>query len=202
MPGTSTSGPAFLSLLLVAAGGGAAFAQTTVDQTPAKWRATLDGCGSSIIVIAPTCQAAYAQVTPLFDASCSNQGRTLNGPNCGVGEPQGPNNATYSGPFSSGVAGQVVSFCSDASNDRGHVGTGGIIFCPVSPYSRLVNAGAPRYCAGCQEGNPLHPATGNKFQVENDYRGYGALPLQFVRYYNSMLPKVTSAGMGAQHVHV
>jgi RHS repeat-associated protein len=34
-------------------------------------------------------------------------------------------------------------------------------------------------------GNPIMPATGNKFQVETDYVGSGAFPLRFSRTYNS-----------------
>jgi RHS repeat-associated protein len=41
-------------------------------------------------------------------------------------------------------------------------------------------------------GNPCNPATGNKYQVESDYRGNGSLP--FTRYYNSQFP--ADAGMG------
>ena len=37
----------------------------------------------------------------------------------------------------------------------------------------------------CPLGNPINPATGNKFQEEVDWRGTGPFPLEFVRYYNS-----------------
>jgi RHS repeat-associated protein len=41
-------------------------------------------------------------------------------------------------------------------------------------------------------GNPCNPATGNKYQVESDYKGNGSLA--FTRYYNSQFP--ADAGMG------
>lgn len=36
------------------------------------------------------------------------------------------------------------------------------------------------------QGNPINVATGNKYQVEVDYGGGGAFPLQFERHYNSL----------------
>lgn len=36
-------------------------------------------------------------------------------------------------------------------------------------------------------GNPIQASSGNKYQEEMDYRGAGALPLMFSRYYNSTL---------------
>jgi hypothetical protein len=41
------------------------------------------------------------------------------------------------------------------------------------------------YCPTCV-GNPVHPITGNKFQVELDYQGSGVFPLKFERFYNSI----------------
>jgi RHS repeat-associated protein len=34
-------------------------------------------------------------------------------------------------------------------------------------------------------GNPINPATGNKYQAETDYSGTGPMPLTFARHYNS-----------------
>jgi YD repeat-containing protein len=39
---------------------------------------------------------------------------------------------------------------------------------------------------GKAKGNPINLSMGNKFQKEEDYRGSGAFPLQFTRYYNSL----------------
>lgn len=38
---------------------------------------------------------------------------------------------------------------------------------------------------GTLAGNPIHAATGNKYQEESDYIGIGPYPLRFSRYYNS-----------------
>lgn len=41
-------------------------------------------------------------------------------------------------------------------------------------------------CAGCGNGtNPIHSASGNKHQVENDYVGDGPFPLRMLRTYDS-----------------
>jgi YD repeat-containing protein len=48
------------------------------------------------------------------------------------------------------------------------------------------NLGECEECKGLRAvGNPINPATGNKYQVEVDYTGAGAFPLQFSRFYNS-----------------
>ena len=49
-------------------------------------------------------------------------------------------------------------------------------------------------------GNPIHPATGNKYQRESDYRGAGAFALTFTRHYNSF-GRVREAGIGRQWRH-
>lgn len=36
-------------------------------------------------------------------------------------------------------------------------------------------------------GNPVNAASGNKFEIQLDYRGHGAMPLEFSRTYNSHL---------------
>lgn len=45
-------------------------------------------------------------------------------------------------------------------------------------------------------GNPINPATGNKFQVENDYVGGLGTYLQFTRYYNSQDGDIHQLGIG------
>jgi RHS repeat-associated protein len=59
------------------------------------------------------------------------------------------------------------------------------------------NLGQPEN--SCLIGNPVNPATGNKFQVETDYIGNGVFPLQFARYYNSQ--QATGAAMGMHWRH-
>lgn len=41
--------------------------------------------------------------------------------------------------------------------------------------------------------NPVNVATGNKFRAESDYTGSGAMPLQFVRYYNSKMSNTSTS---------
>ncbi|WP_161554281.1 RHS repeat-associated core domain-containing protein [Stenotrophobium rhamnosiphilum] len=53
--------------------------------------------------------------------------------------------------------------------------------------------------AGCV-GDPINPATGNKYQVEKDYVGNTVMPLRFIRYYNSD-NRVVSTSMGAHWRH-
>ncbi len=46
------------------------------------------------------------------------------------------------------------------------------------------NAGPPNcVCAG----DPIDPASGNNFESVTDYRGSGSFPLEFTRYYNSII---------------
>lgn len=53
------------------------------------------------------------------------------------------------------------------------------------------NAGSCDKCVG----NPINPGTGNKYQLDTDYRSSGAFPLEFIRAYNSI-----PADTGAQTV--
>lgn len=48
-------------------------------------------------------------------------------------------------------------------------------------------------------GNPVNPATDNKFALETDYAGAGAYPLAFTRAYNSAAPQDGALGVGWQH---
>jgi YD repeat-containing protein len=52
---------------------------------------------------------------------------------------------------------------------------------PVAPIDPKKNLG----CPFCLAGNPLNVGTGNKYQAELDYKGAGAHPLHFERFYNS-----------------
>lgn len=60
-----------------------------------------------------------------------------------------------------------------------------------------LNLGPPDFCG---DGNPINSATGNKYQIENDYVGFGPAALEFARYYNSS-PDVVSAYIGAHWRH-
>ncbi len=63
------------------------------------------------------------------------------------------------------------------------------------PQTSEANLGSP--CPKC--GNPINPATGNKFQSEVDYRGQGASSLSFQRSYNSYSKSSVGMGAGWQH---
>jgi YD repeat-containing protein len=55
--------------------------------------------------------------------------------------------------------------------------------CPAPPLDLPKTLGPP--CPGC--GNPINPATGNKYQPQTEYRGSGPFPLTFAWSYNSLL---------------
>jgi RHS repeat-associated protein len=52
---------------------------------------------------------------------------------------------------------------------------------PTAQVVQLKERGIPEQCCA----NPIEPASGNKYQHEVDYRGWGAFPLEFARTYNS-----------------
>jgi RHS repeat-associated protein len=52
-------------------------------------------------------------------------------------------------------------------------------------------------CPSC--GNPVDPATGNKYQTEVDYVAGGSGSLRFERSYNSLSRDLTSSGAGWRH---
>ena len=51
-------------------------------------------------------------------------------------------------------------------------------------------------------GNPFNFGTGNKFQREYDYAGYGAFPLTFERYYNSRATDTSVLGPKWRHTYL
>jgi len=68
---------------------------------------------------------------------------------------------------------------------------------PPLAYSPQMNGG----CCEDLEGNPINPATGNKFQVERDYAGVAPSALTFVRYYNSFAADGRRAGFSEGWTH-
>lgn len=52
----------------------------------------------------------------------------------------------------------------------------------------------------CCSGNPINTASGNKYQVEPDYRGAAATPIEFARTYNSST-NVSESTLGPQWRH-
>lgn len=81
--------------------------------------------------------------------------------------------------------------------------------CNIPNYSDPVTGqcGPPKCtdscCGSCPNGsNPIHSASGNKHQVENDFVGTGSFPLRFVRTYDSNRAYENSAApMGAGWTH-
>lgn len=56
---------------------------------------------------------------------------------------------------------------------------------PPHPWELLAERNRGRERGMCALGNPINPASGNKFQAELDYVGAGPHPVRWVRYYNS-----------------
>jgi hypothetical protein len=55
---------------------------------------------------------------------------------------------------------------------------------------------------GCEaQGNPICPQSGNKHQVEADYRGPGSFPLEFRRYYNGAYQYAIADGNYWRHTY-
>ena len=183
------------SLNIAAAGAYAA------NALPARWLVdgnTGRGCGEQISVTGfNSCTAAYQYFAQIF--------RTCN-PTAGISDnpcPQGDFQDIWAifplgswNPYA-----RVRSYCDDPSAGGARFNATNGYHCDPAAYSRRLNAGAPRYCPGCLEGNPVHPAIGNKFQVEPDYTAQGPFPLQFVRYHNTLLVDATGGAIGANWTH-
>ncbi|HVL34601.1 MAG TPA: DUF6531 domain-containing protein [Burkholderiales bacterium] len=58
------------------------------------------------------------------------------------------------------------------------------ILCGLRVGQKLDSANFGPPCPSCKS-NPVHAGTGNKYQYELDYAGFGAWPLRFGRHYNS-----------------
>lgn len=88
-----------------------------------------------------------------------------------------PQCSTHAGPVLWGpVWRNRVLYC-----PRGYTFT--LSYCYLTALDVAKNLG--EQCPSC--GNPISPGPGNKFQKENDYRGTGEFPLEFVRFYNSLM---------------
>jgi RHS repeat-associated protein len=96
---------------------------------------------------------------------------------------------------SDGLCHRPVYSCKAGDTLSGQTCTHTELSCPSSywlingqcldPKKADKNKGDPKSkCNGA--GNPIHIGTGNKFQREADFLGGGALPLEFVRFYNSI----------------
>ena len=74
------------------------------------------------------------------------------------------------------------------------------------PPNAADNAGAPP-CAGQCFGDPINAGTGNKYQIKTEYKGQGALPLEFTWTYNSqsapdfLRPEAKTLGRNRTHTY-
>ena len=67
-------------------------------------------------------------------------------------------------------------------------------FADFSPDARCVDYDPPKEWKACPAvGNPVNPVTGNKHEVELDYRGAGPYPLVFRRFYSSQLSRESAS---------
>lgn len=171
---------------------------------PARWmiEGSIGGNGCPLIVSTPgfnTCAAAYKYFDEYYRA-CNPAAAVSDNPCRGANDFQ---TIWTIFPFGSwNPIARVRSYCDDGSaSGARYDDAGNYFYCEAPPYSKRLNAGAPRYCEACQVGNPVHPATGNKFQAEQDYAGQGPFPLQFVRYHNTQLLDATTGAIGANWTH-
>ncbi len=79
----------------------------------------------------------------------------------------------YLDPFDVGSVEAIYNYICDAPFVRQTA-----TICVLPPDKNLGKS-----CPSC--GNPINPATGNKFQIETDFRGNGPFPLELTRYFNS-----------------
>jgi YD repeat-containing protein len=103
-----------------------------------------------------------------------------------------------SNPYAPVEVHTVTGYFTQTPCDPGDVNNPATGQCTDSPPLRAdapKNTGKPE----CPAGNPCNPATGNKYQVEVDYRGSGAFPLHLQRYYNSQLMRFTNVGQRWRH---
>ena len=90
-------------------------------------------------------------------------------------EPDGDGDECYSTPQPADVASSLGS--STANGDTN---------CPLNQAGQCV-------------GDPISEATGNVYETETDYSGYGPFPLQLKRYYNSQYTASGSFGANWSH---
>jgi hypothetical protein len=158
------------------------------NHLPAKWAIQGElgpGCSSGRTGGFNTCQEAASEFDRLHKACNPTDQLQTDASNCGIAD------ANYIHMFyiapggSQNSKGQVKSYCDDWSESSrfnlfvtASYSPSLGVHCPTSDYSMRRNAGMPDYCPNCMKGNP---ATGNKFQVEDDYAAEGPFPLRFIR---------------------
>ena len=182
---------------------------------PGKWAAMPSlpvSCGQPPAVTGfGTCREAADEIVRIFEASGCLPGyrRITDYSACGTDSP-GHIDVEYEHPnghlWGTWSAGRAKSYCDDYGNPFHPNLLAGIsptlgIFCPSATYSIGRNTGMPDYCPNCLRGNPVNPANGNKFQIEPDYAAQGPFPLQFTRYYNSLLSSDGTGRVGSNWTH-
>ena len=89
-----------------------------------------------------------------------------------------------SGPWEYGSSARRFANCGDPNYSLYSADGWPNSLCPVTNPNRDKNRGKPR-CPCQLTGDPVNPATGNKFEELELYRGAGAFPLDFTVSYNS-----------------
>ena len=95
--------------------------------------------------------------------------------------------------------------CGDPNNSAYSADSWPNSLCPIANPNRDKNRGKPR-CPCQLKGDPVNPATGNKFEALEIYRGTGSFPLDFTISYNSQSGNSGSQlqnelVLGARRVH-
>jgi YD repeat-containing protein len=173
--------------------------------TPAALRLALSlllaaAAALPLTVRAQGAEGWYAQGTSLMGPASSKAEACEMGGGMfkGMQAAQNPNPGDFLTTFA-GVSGEVCNW-ETVAGPVGPYGTVGFYpsaYFPLAPYAPQMNAGE---CCP-QEGNPIIPVTGNKFQVEPDYSAAGPLGLAFVRYYNSFAADGRVAGFSDGWTH-
>lgn len=88
------------------------------------------------------------------------------------------------GPYQYGAGARRYANCGDPNSSNYSADAWPNSLCPVANPNRDKNRGLPR-CPCQLTGDPINPATGNKFEALEIYRGTGAFPLDFTISYNS-----------------
>lgn len=169
-------------------------ATTLANDTRPTWIGTTQAC--SFRFEGSSCDAAIAAVDAAVRI-CSPTLRRLGDPApcpTGAAEPIFFVTENWLNPANNLVSLNANVFCPERVNlFLPAISTPDGMVCSLTEHAPSRNLGKPKCCDGKNEGNPVNPAIGNKFQEEIDYVGSGAFPLKLVRYYNSL-----SGGEGSQ----
>ena len=174
---------------LVIACGSPAYAQDAGWESSYSWGVTGSAWGYASAESA-TAAAMRASIEQAYDSGVSCR---LASPESLISCPQGPLLYCFAG---SGISPFACAFGSGWSVTGAYAGCDPAVFnnCGAVAAGRPpeLNLGAPANSSNAAAeapnsciGNPINPATGNKFQIETDYAGSGPFPLRFSRIYNA-----------------